>query len=629
MTEVDPVATFATNLSGLAYQGTGTTTPGTIWAVVNGGPPKLYKMVNNAGTWQPDTGDWATGKVLRYTDGLGEPDAEGVTFTDAGPSAGIFVATERNNTPGTVSRPAILQFMPDTAGTSLTAVHDWNLTADLPGLGPNLGLEAITWVPDSYLTSKGFKDKLGNTYNPVSYPNHGNGLFFVGVENTGNVHAYALDLTSNSFQQVATFDSGFPAVMELSYEAETKKLWVECDNTCTGRSARFDVNGSGVFAAVSRYERPTGLGNFNNEGFVMAPKSECVGGVKPVFWSDDDDDNGHALRQGTLNCTPIATQTVTFTSTAPTNPVVGQTYTPAATGGGSGNPVVISIAAGSAGVCSITAGVVKFNHPGACVVKADQAGNEDFFAGTAQQSITVLKANTATVTKPKATTIEATVSVKSPGAGTPTGTVLFAVDGSPVGSAPLSGNTATLTFTVPHGAGHEVVAAYQGNADFSGSSSTVTRIDPTITASISSQGEDPTASGWYHTPVTVTFTCTPHGSALTTDCPAPVTLTTSAANQSVSGTITAEDGGSETVTVADLDIDLDGPTVTILGVEPGKAYKKLKHPTCTGTDALSGFATCKIDQIQDGRKVLVLATAFDLAGNATTTQLTYKIKKKH
>src|SRR5262249_11028677 len=142
------------------------------------------------------------------------------------------------------------------------------------------------------------------------------GLFFVGVENTGNVHAYALDLASNSFQRVATFDSGFPSVMDLSYEAETKTLWIECDNMCNGHSARFDVNGSGAFAATAHYERPSGMGNFNNEGFVMAPRSECVDGLKPVFWSDDSDDNGHALRQGTLSCTPQADPIITATVTS-------------------------------------------------------------------------------------------------------------------------------------------------------------------------------------------------------------------------------------------------------------------------------------------------------------------------
>ena len=263
--------------------------------------------------------------------------------------------------------------------------------------------------------------------------------------------------------------------------------------------------------------------------------------------------------------------------------------------------------------------MVTFNHPGSCVVKADQAGNDDFAPGSAQQSITVLKANTKTVTKPKATTIDATVSVLAPGVGSPTGTVLFAVDGTNVGSAALTGGTATLTYTVPHdGASHDVTAAYQGNADFTGSSSLVSRADPTITASLSAQGQGASAAGWYRTPVTVSFTCTPHGSALTTDCPAPVTLTTSGADQSVARTINAEDGGTATVTVSDIDIDLVGPTVTIKGVKAGKTYPKKKNPTCQGTDALSGLASCTITQVKAGKKYVVTATATDQAGNITT-----------
>ena len=73
-------------------------------------------------------------------------------------------------------------------GTELTATHDWNLTADLPVVGPNLGLEAIAWIPDAYLVSKGFfDDSKGHLYNPGDYPDHAGGLFFVGLEGNGVV----------------------------------------------------------------------------------------------------------------------------------------------------------------------------------------------------------------------------------------------------------------------------------------------------------------------------------------------------------------------------------------------------------------------------------------------------------
>jgi hypothetical protein len=46
--------------------------------------------------------------------------------------------------------------------------------------------------------------------------------------------------------------------------------------------------------------------NLNNEGFVMAPQAECVNGLKPVFWADDTNDGGHALRAGTIDCTVVS-----------------------------------------------------------------------------------------------------------------------------------------------------------------------------------------------------------------------------------------------------------------------------------------------------------------------------------
>ena len=65
VTAVDVPNTFPSNLSGLTYVGTGTTTPGTLWAVRNGSPEALYKLVKSGADWVPDTGDWAAGKQLK------------------------------------------------------------------------------------------------------------------------------------------------------------------------------------------------------------------------------------------------------------------------------------------------------------------------------------------------------------------------------------------------------------------------------------------------------------------------------------------------------------------------------------------------------------------------------------
>ena len=88
-----------------------------------------------------------------------------------------------------------------------------------------------------------------------------------------------------------------------------------------------------------------------------------------------------------------ASQAIAFTSSPPSPAVFGGSYTPAATGGGSGNPVLFSIDSSSgAGVCSISSGTVSLTGAGTCVIDADQAGNADYDAAAQQQqSFTVAK----------------------------------------------------------------------------------------------------------------------------------------------------------------------------------------------------------------------------------------------
>jgi hypothetical protein len=84
-------------------------------------------------------------------------------------------------------------------------------------------------------------------------------------------------------------------------------------------------------------------------------------------------------------------QTIAFTSTPPTTPTVGGTYTPAATGGKSANAVTFTIdSTSAAGACTISGALVTFTGAGKCVLDANQAGNANYNAATqAQQSMTV------------------------------------------------------------------------------------------------------------------------------------------------------------------------------------------------------------------------------------------------
>lgn len=300
---VDLLNAFPSNLSGLIYEGSAATT-GVLWGARNG-PGGLFRLLFDGTNWVPDTANsWSAGKLLHYPDGTGDPDSEGVTFAGTGSAGGIFISTERNNSNNAVSRIEVLRFDPAATGASLNATHEWNLTADLPVSGANLGAEGITWIPDTFLTSKNFFDEAKNrAYNPTDYPNHGTGIFFIGLESNGNIYAYALDQGGTTFTRVATIVTGFPAVMDLQFDRELNDLWAVCDDTCQGRSAVLRMDSTGKFTVARRFERPTGMPNINNEGFAIAPAAQCIAGFKPVFWSDDNDTDGHAIRSGTIACT--------------------------------------------------------------------------------------------------------------------------------------------------------------------------------------------------------------------------------------------------------------------------------------------------------------------------------------
>lgn len=620
------------DISGLTYDGSGTATPGVLWAA-NNGDGTLIRMLWNGTAWASDTANgWTSaGKPLKYANGLGTPDTEGLTVGGTSSAAGIYTSTERDNVTSGTSKPTILRYDVSGSGASLTATNEWAIGSDLPGgIAANAGPEAIQWVPDTYLVANALKDDAagGAAYNPASYPNHGTGLFFVALEANSRIYAYALNHADNTFTRITSFASGYTlGAMALDWEAEKNRLWVACDDTCGGIHGTFQIQ-AGEFKAVKYYERPAGMPNLNNEGFTTTPRAECVGGFKPVYWSDDAATGGNAIRSGTISCTPRTAQTVTITSTKPSSGVVGQTYAVTATGGASGNPVVLSVAPTPAGACTLAGSTVTFRHPGTCVVNANQAGNDDYLAGSATgQSVPIARATTTTAAiTVTPTSIAATVAPVAPGAGIPTGLVKFVVDGVEVGTGSLANGVATVDYAVPSGATRTILASYLGSIDYAESAGTKVRRDPTISISITPA---PNAAGWYDEAVTVTFTCTANGSPLIGSCPAPVTLDSSGAGQEVSGVVKAQDGGRAFATSGPIDIDLDAPTVKVAGVKQDKTYKRKPTPRCVGSDATSGVVSCTITVEKIAPSTFrAVATAVDAAGNTTKASKIYAVARK-
>jgi hypothetical protein len=313
VTTVDRAGDFTSNMSGLMYEAASAGKPAVLWAARNG-PGAIFRLIKSGSNWIPDpTNGWDAGKAVKYTDGTGELDAEGITFAAGGSANGIYVSSERNNSNNSVSRNSVLRFDVSGTATTLTATNEWNLTADLPVTGANLGLEAIAWIPDSVLVAKKFFDQKANkTYVPADYPNHGTGIFFVGLETNGFIYAYALNHSDNSFARVATIDPGYTAgVMDLNFDPSTNYLWAVCDDGCGGTLGilEIDTNAAsptfGRFLTPRKYQRPASMPNINNEGFTVTPASECVANRKPVFWSDDNDTGGFSIRTASMNCGPI------------------------------------------------------------------------------------------------------------------------------------------------------------------------------------------------------------------------------------------------------------------------------------------------------------------------------------
>jgi hypothetical protein len=82
-------------------------------------------------------------------------------------------------------------------------------------------------------------------------------------------------------------------------------------------------------------------------------------------------------------------QTISFASSAPTGAIVNGDYAPTADST-SGLTVELTIAGASGAVCSISSGLVSFNHGGTCTIDASQAGNSVYApADQVQQSFTV------------------------------------------------------------------------------------------------------------------------------------------------------------------------------------------------------------------------------------------------
>ncbi|MER5449932.1 lamin tail domain-containing protein [Streptomyces sp. NPDC002764] len=315
VTIADNVCAFTTStgpegrdLSGLAFD---PANPSVLWAAKN--KNWLYKLVKSSGKWVPDASWSATGKQIRFADGTGQPDSEGLTV---GANGHIYVTSERDNADNTVPKDTIMEFDPAATGSTLTPIHQWDMTSQFPQLDTgskddaNLGFEGVGYVPDTWLTANGWVDpRTGAAYDPANYPLHGSGLFFAGLEWDGTLHVYGLN-SDGTYTTFGTIATGKVSVMDVMFDAGTQRIVATCDNTCGETHTLMKVNAGGAIVPEATYTNPAVMPTDNLEGFAIAPPQACVNGFREAVWSDDgiygfgtgSSSYGHAIYSGTFPC---------------------------------------------------------------------------------------------------------------------------------------------------------------------------------------------------------------------------------------------------------------------------------------------------------------------------------------
>jgi hypothetical protein len=258
---------------------------------------------------------------------------------------------------------------------------------------------------------------------------------------------------------------------------------------------------------------PTGTVTFN-DGVTPLGTVPLVGGGVAVFtasslsvsgsphsitatYSGDNTYIGSTSSPVTLTINPAATttaltssqnpsvfgQAVTFTATVTPTPPGGGTPTGTVTFDIDGNPLAPVPLTGNQ--ASITLSNLSVGNHTVTATYTNTDGNYVGSSSLTPLTQVVNKANTGTTltssqnpsTTGQPVTFTATVTPTPPGAGAPTGTVTFTVDGNPGSPVALGGNQASFTTSSLTAGTHTVTATYSGDGNFNGSTSnTLTQV---------------------------------------------------------------------------------------------------------------------------------------------------------
>ncbi len=262
--------------------------------------------------------------------------------------------------------------------------------------------------------------------------------------------------------------------------------------TLDSSSSMFSVGQPGTFTATITggvFNAPSGVVTFNfgdgtpaeqvavTSGTAVASHSYSDHGVYSVVASYGGDDNLNSPDPKVISqAVSRVTQTVSFSTSAPGAPKVGDTYTPAASATSG-----LAASIGASGGCSLATGQVKFTAAGSCIVSADQAGNTTYAAASqVNQSISVGKATPTLAASAAATVmpgqaVSVTAQITAPAGITPGGSVFFKEGTKRLAIGAVSANQAAGHIPGLKIGEHVITVEYQGDANLA-PASTTTRI---------------------------------------------------------------------------------------------------------------------------------------------------------
>ena len=310
----DTVATSGLNFledsSGLDFHN------GQLYAVDNGTGKFWILNVAADGTLTFAEG-FENGKIVNFvTPSAKGADTEGITVDGDG---FVYLASERDNSNKGVNYNVILKADPNAEGTSMNAMQQWDLTASLPDVAANTGIEAVEWVANADLAGVLVDQNTGAAFDPASYPNAvAGGVFFVALEDNGHVYAYVLN-NDGTVVQLADIDGKLGGAMALDYDTYEKKLWVVADDGYGNMAAIITFNGT-EDPHVVHVTPASGVDvSANNEGFAIADAQYTVDGQRPVYRFTDGVTEG-ALTIGSVNCSFVSQPEIPTEPETPTQP---------------------------------------------------------------------------------------------------------------------------------------------------------------------------------------------------------------------------------------------------------------------------------------------------------------------